>query len=302
MCSSDLGKLVVLAAALSAVAYAAPAMNPDTAVPEEEALVQSYAEAKQTVDPDVSDGQFLQEYSAAKEEYSAAKEAVFLLQISGKTDDACRQLATSEKDVVTKDVGTQQKLLDDLPSGKSCSDEGKDLVTKYEKTWKDLKSILTHANDEAKKAKEATVDFGPQNLDSMTGTCAIPKSNSKYQAAQKKASTAGVTVQTLNGQVDTAKKALKEAKDEHTWSSLRRTPFRDGFLRHLQKSDEDKAGLTRAKAFKSDPKSRASSTKSQKRRGEAEAKAAAATMPPSEDRTSMGPGNGMASSSCNASR
>ena len=35
-----------------------------------------------------------------------------------------------------------------------------------------------------------------------------------------------------------------------------------------EKSDEDKAGLTRAKAFKSDPKSRASSTKSQMRRGE----------------------------------
>ena len=37
------------------------------------------------------------------------------------------------------------------------------------------------------------------------------------------------------------KRRKLEAKDEHTWSSLRRTPFRDGFLRHLQQSSEDQA-------------------------------------------------------------
>jgi len=154
-----------------------------------------------------------------------AVERVNSLLAVGKDDKACADLAKSEKKAIQDSVKTNQKLLNELPTGVDCKLEGVDLVETQKKEWFKTHKELAKAKDALEKAGCAEIDFGKRTFLSIasTGACAIEKSDLKYvaakgvyDAAQKKVVTATAkhkaAIKGYNEAVAAADKQRKECK------------------------------------------------------------------------------------------
>lgn len=121
------------------------------------------------------------------------------------------RISPTPKRKPSKTASTNQKLLNALPSGQHCKHEGQALVTtrKNEKARKARE--LTSAKRALESAGNAEVDFGKRTFLSMTGACAIAKSDGTYLAAKRKYDAAQTKVSIATGQHKAAEKAYNEA-------------------------------------------------------------------------------------------
>merc|ERR1712010_43456 len=193
-------KIVIVALAIAALAIAS-ASPVDTVVPEEVDTNLAQTESSQGN---------LQDMLVQEAEYSEAKNRVKALQAQGKDDKACRDLAEADKKAVSESVQSMQKILNGLDKGSGCKDEGMSLVrtarTARNKAFLDLKMELSR---ESKLASKKVV-FEP-TFSSMTGSCAVAKTDQKYVAAKKRFDQATRAVASAKGAYNVARTAHKKA-------------------------------------------------------------------------------------------
>jgi len=144
----------------------------------------------------------LEQYTTTDSDYEHARKTVQSLMQTGKADKQCRDLATTSKKAVEDDVKADQKILDALPTGDSCKNEGQGLVSSSQKSLAQAKSDEDGAKKRLDKAKAANVDFGsiPYNQ-LIPGQCGTFFNHANYKKA--------VAVQIK------AKSAYEKAKGAH---------------------------------------------------------------------------------------
>merc|ERR1711981_115155 len=193
-------KIVIVALAIAALAIAS-ASPVDTVVPEEVDTNLAQTESSQGN---------LQDILVQEAEYSEAQQRVKALQAEGKDDKACRDLAKADKNSISVSVLAMQKILNGLDQGSGCKDEGQAVVkaTGKEKdtTADDLKTKQKAKSDLANKK----VVFEP-TLKSMTGSCAVAKTDKKYIAAKNKYDKASNAVTSAEGALTVATTAHENA-------------------------------------------------------------------------------------------
>jgi len=198
--TSRMMKSVLFVALLVALASPSSALPDDLIIPEDVDLLQETA-------------------------WADSVERVNSLLAVGKDDKACADLAKSEKKAIQDSVDTNQKLLNELPTGVDCKLEGVDLVETQKKEWFKTHEELINAKNALELAGSAEIDFGKRTFLSIasTGACAIEKSDLKYvaakgvyDAAQKKVVTATAkhkaAIKGYNEAVAAADKQKKECK------------------------------------------------------------------------------------------
>merc|ERR1712167_403243 len=124
-------------------------------------------------------------FYAVDDDLSEARETLSQMQAAGKSDKDCRKLVDETKKEITNNVKTNQKIIDGLPDGSKCMNEGQDNVKKTTdlkiKADKDQKTKC----DEVTKAASASVDFGSRTYSSLTvGKCSSFYSSSAYTTAK----------------------------------------------------------------------------------------------------------------------
>jgi len=172
-----------------------------------------YASAQMT-DSDVPEDSPL----ALDDDLSEARETLASMQKSGKSEAACRKLVTDTKNEIKTNVNTEQKILDGLPNGDSCS------ILK--KAADDEKIEQKRAEDKEAKAKKtleemasATVTFGSRSFSSVKyGDCSWIFSHSSYTTAKANYAKAKKAYEESQGASAKAKeetkKAVAQAKEE----------------------------------------------------------------------------------------
>merc|ERR1712167_271993 len=97
-------------------------------------------------------------FYAVDDDLSEARETLSQMQAAGKSDKDCRKLVDETKKEITTNVNTNQKIIDGLPDGSKCMNEGQDNVKKTTdlkiKADKDEKTKC----DEVTKAASASAD------------------------------------------------------------------------------------------------------------------------------------------------
>merc|ERR1740138_45549 len=136
----------------------------------------------------------LEQYTTTDSDYQHARKTVQSLMQTGKADKECCDLATSSKKAVEDDVKADQKILDALPTGDSCKNEGQGLVSSSQKSLAQAKSDEDDAKKKLDKAKAANIDFGSIPYNQLTpGQCGTFFNHANYKkavAAQNKAKAA----------------------------------------------------------------------------------------------------------------
>merc|ERR1711966_94230 len=139
----------------------------------------------------VPEDALVQYVSNTASDYEHARKNVQSLMQTGKTDKECRDLATASKKAIKDDVKADQKILDALPTGDSCKNEGQSLVTSTQNILTQAKNDHDNAEKKLKKAKAANVDFGTVPYNQLTpGQCGTFFNHANYKkavAAQTKA-------------------------------------------------------------------------------------------------------------------
>merc|ERR1740138_1293309 len=126
----------------------------------------------------------LEQYTTTDSDYQHARKNVQSLMQTGKTDKECRDLAKSSKKAIEDDVKADQKILDALPTGDSCKNEGQSLATSTQKSLAQAKSDHDNAEKKLKKAKAANVDFGTVPYNQLTpGQCGTFFNHANYKKA-----------------------------------------------------------------------------------------------------------------------
>merc|ERR1711934_899607 len=193
-------KIVIVALAITAIAFAS-ASHVDTVVPEEVDTNLAQTESSQGN---------LQDMLVQEAEYSEAKNRVKALQAQGKDDKACRDVAEADKKAVSESVQSMQKILNGLDKGSGCKGEGQSLEgtarTAKDKAFQDLGG---KQSAESKLASKKVV-FEP-TFKSMSGSCAVAKTDPKYVAAKKEFDQAKSAVAAAQGSSTMAKTAHEEA-------------------------------------------------------------------------------------------
>jgi hypothetical protein len=193
-------KIVIVALAIAAVAFAS-ASHVDTVVPEEVDTNLAQTESSQGN---------LQDMLVQEAEYSEAKNRVKALQAQGKDDKACRDVAEADKKAVSESVQSMQKILNGLDKGSGCKGEGQSLEGTA-RTIKDeaFQDLGGKQSAESKLASKKVV-FEP-TFKSMSGSCAVAKTDPKYVAAKKEFDQAKSAVASAQGSYNMAKTAHEEA-------------------------------------------------------------------------------------------
>merc|ERR1712167_225100 len=124
-------------------------------------------------------------FYAVDDDLSEARETLSQMKAAGRSDKDCRKLVDETKKEITTNVNTNQKIIDGLPDGSKCMNEGQDNVKKTTdpkiKADKDQKTKC----DEVTKAASASVDFGSRTYSSLTvGKCSSFYSSSAYTTAK----------------------------------------------------------------------------------------------------------------------
>jgi hypothetical protein len=155
------------------------------------ALVAAVAVTAIPTSDNVPEDALVQYVSNTASDYEHARKNVQSLMQTGKTDKECRDLATSSKKAIEDDVKADQKILDALPTGDSCKNEGQSLATSTQNSLAQAKSDHDNAEKKLKKAKAANVDFGTVPYNQLTpGQCGTFFNHANYKkavAAQTKA-------------------------------------------------------------------------------------------------------------------
>jgi len=145
-------------------------------------------------------------------DYEHARKTVQSLMQTGKADKECRDLATSSKKAIEDDVKADQKILDALPTGDSCKNEGQGLATSSQKSLAQANSDEDDAKNKLDKAKAANIDFGTIPYNQLQpGQCGTFFNHANYKKAvdiQKKAEAALAKAQ---GSHTAAQKAYDQA-------------------------------------------------------------------------------------------
>merc|ERR1712144_31776 len=139
-------------------------------------------------------------FYAVDDDLSEARETLSQMQAAGKSDKDCRKLVDETKKEITTNVNTNQKIIDGLPDGSKCMNEGQDNVKKTTdlkiKADKDQKTKC----DEVTKAASASVDFGSRTYSSLTvGKCSSFYSSSAYTTAKTRYTSAVAACNKANG-------------------------------------------------------------------------------------------------------
>merc|ERR1712144_14306 len=146
-------------------------------------------------------------FYAVDDDLSEARETLSQMQAAGKSDKDCRKLVDETKKEITTNVNTNQKIIDGLPDGSKCMNEGQDNVKKTT----DLK--IKADKDENTKAASASVDFGSRTYSSLTvGKCSSFYSSSAYTTAKTRYTSAVAACNKAKGAAAEAAKAVTNAK------------------------------------------------------------------------------------------
>lgn len=141
----------------------------------------------------------------------AASDVAGLLQ-AGKTTDACAQLADSTMKQVTDSIASAQSLVNAVPKGAACKQEGKASVDVAKKTLDGAKSKATAANKASATAKTKPVKFKDVTIAEIkAGDCSAFFSDPSFTSAKKAAQTAADAAAKADGELKAAQKAYDDA-------------------------------------------------------------------------------------------
>merc|ERR1712216_963444 len=149
---------------------------------------------------------------ALDDDLSEARSTIEQMTTAGKSDKDCRKLVEETRKEVQTNVDSCQKIMDSLPKGDSCPEQGQDGVKKATEAKSKADKHLAHTITEVTKASSAKVEFGSRTFSSLTeGKCESFYSSGAYVTA-KASYTATVTAKTrAEGAAEEAKKALATA-------------------------------------------------------------------------------------------
>merc|ERR1712139_58525 len=156
-------------------------------------------------------------FYAVDDDLSEARETLSQMKAAGRSDKDCRKLVDETKKEITTNVNTNQKIIDGLPDGSKCMNEGQDNVKKTTdlkiKADKDQKTKC----DEVTKAASASVDFGSRTYSSLTvGKCSSFYSSSAYTTAKTRYTSAVAACNKAKGAAEKAKnECLCKTKKDH---------------------------------------------------------------------------------------
>jgi hypothetical protein len=154
----------------------------------------------------------LEQYTTTDSDYEHARKTVQSLMQTGKADKQCRDLATASKKAVEDDVKADQKILDALPTGDSCKNEGQGLVSSSQKSLAQAKSDEDGAKKKLDKAKAANVDFGSIPYNQLTpGQCGTFFNHANYKKAVDVQNKAKSAHEKAKGAHAAAQKAYNDA-------------------------------------------------------------------------------------------
>jgi hypothetical protein len=149
---------------------------------------------------------------ALDDDLAEAQQTVNDMTAAGKSDKDCRKLVEETRKEVQTTVDSCQNIMDSLPKGDSCPEQGQDGVKKATEAKSKADKHLAHTITEVTKASSTKVEFGSRTFSSLTeGKCESFYSSGAYVTA-KASYTATVTAKTrAEGAAEEAKKALATA-------------------------------------------------------------------------------------------
>lgn len=158
---------------------------------------------------DVVPEEALVEYQS---DYNNAKAHLQTLLQGGKSDKECRDLATDAKKAVKDDVDKDQKVLDALPDGSKCKNEGQGLVSSNKASRDKANQDESDAKKKLDKAKAVNVDFGSMPYNTLVpGQCGTFFNHANYKAAQSALDAAQKAHDKAKGAKVAAQKAYDDA-------------------------------------------------------------------------------------------
>jgi len=145
-------------------------------------------------------------------DYEHAKQHLQTLLEAGKNDKECRDLATASKKAVEEDVTNDQKILDALPDGSNCKDEGQGLVTSSKSARDKADKDESDAKKKLDKAAAVNVDFGSIPYNTLVpGQCGTFFNHANYKAAKSALDAAQKAHDKAKGTKAAAQKAFDDA-------------------------------------------------------------------------------------------
>jgi hypothetical protein len=145
-------------------------------------------------------------------EHAEAQAQVNALLAAGKSDSACKQLAVAEVKNIEENVKEQQKILNKLPTGKNCKNEGQEAVKKAEKRKTAADKALKKAKKKVNQALQADITVKTTYGKAKEKKCVVAKTDPKYKAAKQKFDKATTAATTKSGEAEAAQKGVDDAK------------------------------------------------------------------------------------------
>jgi len=179
-------------------------------------------------------------------DYENAKAHIQTLMESGKSDKECRDLATASKKAIEDDNAADQKILDALPDGSNCKNEGQGLANTNKAALAQASQAESDAKKKLDKAKAVNVDFGSMPYNTLTpGQCGVFFNHANYKAAKNALDAAqkahdkakGAKVAALKAYDDSVAAAAKakaeclcrtKKKHDEAWASVKKTAPKGG--------------------------------------------------------------------------
>lgn len=141
----------------------------------------------------------------------AAEHVQSLLEV-GKTKDACKSLADSSIKAIDDSVKNAQKIMNAVPKGSACNQEGQQAVDAATKTHNAAAKKAADAKAAASKAKAHPVKFKDVTIAEIkAGDCSAFFSDPAYTAAKTAAAASGNKQAKAEGEAKVAKAALDDA-------------------------------------------------------------------------------------------
>jgi len=135
--------------------------------------------------------------------------------VAKKGKNACRDLATATEDEVKKNIAAFQQALDKINKGKDCLKKGSKLVGIQESALTKAKTTLKNAKAKKKKADEEKLDFGKFQANQLNGnSCSSFYNTAVWKKSKQKRKEARTAMDRAQGSMNTAKKALQDAKNQ----------------------------------------------------------------------------------------
>jgi hypothetical protein len=156
-------------------------------------------------------------YTAAEHAHAhkVAKATITELIASGKSKNACSNLAGTAKKDVTDSVGASQKVVAGMPNGDQCKNEGAPLITKANDDKTKADNAESGALKKLNDAKAAQIDFGKFTVSSLKeGQCGSFFNTQVWKDAKNKIKNADTAYTKAKTTAKDAAKAVTTAKDE----------------------------------------------------------------------------------------